>query len=72
MDWDLVGRIAQRILDMWPYVLFAFVIFLGVLGIMDWYRNSDYYKTPWERREAKEAKKRAREEEKARKAFWGE
>ena len=72
MDWDLVGRIMQRILDMWPYVLFALVGFMAVAGILDWYRESKYFKAPWEKREAKEAKKRAREEERARKAFWGE
>ena len=70
MDWDLVGRFLQRILDMWPYVLFTLVVFVAVAGILDWYRESKYFKTPWERREAKEAKKRAREEERAQKAFW--
>ena len=72
MDWELVGKISKMVVDMWPIWLFAGVIVLAVAGILDWYRGSKYFKAPWEKREAKEAKKRAREEEKARKAFWGE
>ena len=72
MDWDLVGRILKKVVDMWPVWLLIGVAILGVFGIIDAYINSKYWKAPWERREAKEAKKRAREEEKARKAFWGE
>ena len=76
MDWikvaDVFGKFLQRVISMWPYVVIAIAIFgMGIL-LVDIYRNSKYYKTPWERREAREAKKRARAEERARKAFWGE
>lgn len=70
MDWNLVGKVLERVLHMWPYVLFAVVIIVSIFGGIDAYRNSKYFKTPWEKREAKEAKKRAREEAREQKAFW--
>lgn len=68
--YSIFGQVMGVVVRMWPYVLFSLVIFGAVAGICDVYRESKYFKTPWERREAKEAKKRAREEERAQKAFW--
>lgn len=70
MDWNLVGKVLEKVLSMWPYILFAVAIIVAIFGGIDAYRESDYYKTPWEKREAKEAKKKAREESRANKAFW--
>jgi|GEM_PF-6942182 len=76
MEWtkvaDVVGVVLQRMIDMWPYLLLGAVVIIGIFGAIELYRESKYYKTPWEKRAAKEEKKRVRAEERARREFWGE